>query len=72
MVKTFCLYLRKELGRKFSLLTFNHLKLVKLFDDSGQEMAGTVVYFASRAGGYAHGQELVIDGGYTAVNPSRA
>jgi len=39
---------------------------------TGQEMAGTVVYFASRAGGYAHGQELVIDGGYTAVNPSKA
>ena len=35
-------------------------------------MAGTVIYLASRAGGYAHGQEIVIDGGYTAVNPSRA
>ena len=35
-------------------------------------MAGTVVYLASRAGGYALGQEIVIDGGYTAVNPSRA
>ena len=32
-------------------------------------MAGTVVYLASRAGGYTHGQEIVIDGGYTAVNP---
>jgi len=39
---------------------------------TGQEMAGTIVYLASRAGGYAHGQEIVIDGGYTAVNPSRA
>jgi len=39
---------------------------------TGQEMAGTVIYLASRAGGYAHGQEIVIDGGYTAVNPSRA
>ena len=38
---------------------------------SGQELAGTVVYLASRAGGYVHGQEIVIDGGYTAVNPSR-
>ena len=32
-------------------------------------MAGTVVYLASRAGGYVHGQEIVIDGGYLAVNP---
>lgn len=33
-------------------------------------MAGTVVYLASRAGGYTNGQEIVIDGGYCAVNPS--
>ena len=46
--------------------------LVKTFDDSGQEMAGTIVYLASRAGGYAYGEEIVIDGGFTAVNPSRA
>jgi len=39
---------------------------------NGQEMAGTVVYLASRAGGYAHGQEIVIDGGFTAIFPSRA
>ena len=56
----------------FPLLTFSHLKLVKIYDDSGQEMAGTVIYLASRAGGYAHGQEIVIDGGYTDVSPSRA
>ncbi|KAG6903151.1 hypothetical protein C0995_004698 [Termitomyces sp. Mi166 len=37
---------------------------------TGQEMAGTAVYLASRAGGYANGQEIVIDGGYAAVNPS--
>ncbi|KAJ2913924.1 hypothetical protein MD484_g6488, partial [Candolleomyces efflorescens] len=35
----------------------------------GEEVAGTVVYLASRAGGYTHGQEIVIDGGYVAVNP---
>ena len=29
-------------------------------------MAGTVVYIASRAG---DGQDIVIDGGYTGVNP---
>jgi len=34
-----------------------------------QEMAGTIVYLASRAGGYTYGQEIVIDGGYTSVNP---
>lgn len=33
-------------------------------------MAGTVVYLASRSGAYANGQEIAIDGGALAVNPS--
>lgn len=33
-------------------------------------MAGTAVYLASAAGGYANGQEIIIDGGYLALNPS--
>lgn len=33
-------------------------------------MAGTAVYLASLAGGYVNGQEIVIDGGYIAVNPA--
>ncbi|GLB38242.1 putative enoyl-(Acyl carrier protein) reductase [Lyophyllum shimeji] len=37
---------------------------------TGQEMAGTVVYLASPAGGYVNGQEIIIDGGYVAVNPA--
>jgi len=37
---------------------------------TGEEMAGTVVYLASRAGGYTNGQEISIDGGYMSVNPS--
>ena len=58
--------------RKFSfLLTFSRLKLIKYLMASGQEIAGFVIYLASRAGGYVHGQEIVIDSGYTAVNPSR-
>ncbi|EAU85918.1 short-chain dehydrogenase [Coprinopsis cinerea okayama7 len=39
---------------------------------SGEEVAGTVVYLVSKAGGYTHGQEIVIDGGALAVNPSVA
>ncbi|KAF9021071.1 short-chain dehydrogenase [Hymenopellis radicata] len=36
---------------------------------TGEEMAATVVYIASQSGCYMNGQEIVIDGGYTAVNP---
>lgn len=36
---------------------------------TGEEMAGTAVYLASPSGCYATGQEIVIDGGYLAVNP---
>lgn len=38
---------------------------------SALEMAGTAVYLASPAAGYMNGQEIVIDGGYVAVNPAR-
>ncbi|KAF5382632.1 hypothetical protein D9615_003012 [Tricholomella constricta] len=37
---------------------------------TGQEMAGTAIYLASLSGGYMNGQEIIIDGGYTTVNPS--
>lgn len=33
-------------------------------------MAGTAIYLASLAGCYVNGREIVIDGGYLAVNPS--
>ncbi|KAI0916761.1 hypothetical protein AcW2_007068 [Taiwanofungus camphoratus] len=37
---------------------------------TGEEVAGTVIYLVSPAGCYTNGQEIIIDGGYTAVNPS--
>ena len=36
------------------------------------EIAGTVIYLSSPAGCYTNGQEVVVDGGYIAVNPSTA
>ncbi|KAH8104837.1 short-chain dehydrogenase [Cristinia sonorae] len=35
------------------------------------EVAGTVIYLVSPAGCFTNGQEIVIDGGYTVVNPAR-
>jgi NAD(P)-dependent dehydrogenase (short-subunit alcohol dehydrogenase family) len=36
------------------------------------EIAGTVIYLSSSAGCYTNGQEIAVDGGYIAVNPSTA
>ncbi|KAF8524962.1 short-chain dehydrogenase [Gautieria morchelliformis] len=47
--------------------------LMKIPADRGgteEEMTATVLYLASRAGCYVNGQELVVDGGFLAVNPS--
>jgi NAD(P)-dependent dehydrogenase (short-subunit alcohol dehydrogenase family) len=41
-----------------------------IFVTRAQEMAGTAIYLASEAGSYTNGQEIVIDGGYVAVNPA--
>ncbi|KAH9924724.1 NAD(P)-binding protein [Fomitopsis serialis] len=35
-----------------------------------EEVAGTVIYLVSPAGCYTNGQEIIVDGGYTAVNPA--
>ncbi|PCH44259.1 short-chain dehydrogenase [Wolfiporia cocos MD-104 SS10] len=35
-----------------------------------EEVAGTVIYLVSPAGCYTNGQEIVVDGGYIAVNPA--
>ncbi|KAJ7164659.1 short-chain dehydrogenase [Mycena crocata] len=37
---------------------------------TAQEIAGTVIYLASPAGCYTNGQEIIIDGGFVAVNPA--
>ena len=42
---------------------------IYLLHISSQEMAGTIVYLASPAGAYVNGHEIVVDGGYLAVNP---
>jgi NAD(P)-dependent dehydrogenase (short-subunit alcohol dehydrogenase family) len=39
--------------------------------DSDEEIAGCAVFLASPAGGYTNGQEIIVDGGYTCVNPAR-
>ncbi|KAI0056537.1 short-chain dehydrogenase [Artomyces pyxidatus] len=36
------------------------------------EVAGAVIFLSSPAGCYTNGQEIVVDGGYLAVNPSTA
>ncbi|KAI0662300.1 short-chain dehydrogenase [Cubamyces menziesii] len=37
-----------------------------------EEIAGTVIYLASPAGCFTNGQEIAVDGGFLAVNPSTA
>ncbi|KAL0576049.1 hypothetical protein V5O48_005930 [Marasmius crinis-equi] len=39
-------------------------------DGNDVEIAGTIVYLASRAGAYTSGQHIVVDGGYCDVNPA--
>ncbi|KAG7088243.1 hypothetical protein E1B28_012257 [Marasmius oreades] len=39
-------------------------------DGTDVEIAGTVVYLASRAGAYTSGQHIVVDGGYCDLNPA--
>jgi len=39
---------------------------------TAEEVAGTVIYLASPAGCFTNGQEIAIDGGFLAVNPSTA
>ncbi|KAI0084777.1 NAD(P)-binding protein [Irpex rosettiformis] len=38
---------------------------------TAQEMVGAVIFLVSPAGGYTNGQEIIVDGSYLAVNPSR-
>ncbi|KAI0795276.1 NAD(P)-binding protein [Irpex lacteus] len=38
---------------------------------TAQEMVGAVIFLVSPGGGYTNGQEIIVDGGYLAVNPSR-
>ena len=35
-----------------------------------EEMAGTILYLASKAGGYCNGSVMLVDGGAMAVHPS--
>ncbi|KAF9454780.1 NAD(P)-binding protein [Macrolepiota fuliginosa MF-IS2] len=71
-------------GAYASEMTFDKITTGELADEVGkgvqpvpmqrggteEEMAGTALYLASKAGGYTTGQQIVIDGGYVSVNPS--
>jgi NAD(P)-dependent dehydrogenase (short-subunit alcohol dehydrogenase family) len=37
---------------------------------SEEEMAGTILYMASRAGGYLNGSVVLVDGGTMSIHPS--
>lgn len=46
------------------------LRLTLMCFHRAAEIGGTVIYLASAT--YTNGQEIVVDGGYLAVNPSTA
>lgn len=48
--------------------TRDSIPLERLGDD--QDMAGSILYLASRAGGYCNGSVIVTDGGRLGVFPS--
>jgi hypothetical protein len=35
-----------------------------------EEMAGTILYLASKAGGYCNGSVVLVDGGVLSIHPS--
>lgn len=35
---------------------------------NAEEMAGTVLYLASKAGGYSNGSVMIVDGGFLALH----
>lgn len=48
--------------------TMDFIPLKRMGDE--QEMAGTLLYLASRAGGYCNGAVILIDGGRLGTFPS--
>ncbi|GJJ14417.1 hypothetical protein Clacol_008681 [Clathrus columnatus] len=57
-------------GDKANRISMGIQKLPADRGGTEEEIAASVLYLASRAGSYITGQEIIIDGGYVAVNPA--
>ncbi len=72
LVWVFSLYLSTGPEREsLDMSAFGQILIAELPVYRAQEMVGAVIFLVSPGGGYTNGQEIIVDGGYLAVNPSR-